>query len=247
MPQSSRAQRRRQVRGGSATPPPRDPMRAIYIGVGILIVAVVATFGFIRWQQNQAVATAFASPPPAASPTSKPIALTDGENIGTPYFKAKVPDTAQGGHGQPVDGITCESMEGANLHIHTHLAMFYRGKQLQIPRFVGFTANTSMPGGGCLYWIHTHFTDGIIHVESPDVVPPQGGSHYTLGNFFDIWGQPLTRSEIAGLKGPVTAFVDGEKYDGDLASIPLMSHQQIVLEIGTPVVPPPNYAFPPND
>ena len=40
MPQPSRAERRRQGRGGSAPPPRRDPMRPIYIGVGIAFVAI---------------------------------------------------------------------------------------------------------------------------------------------------------------------------------------------------------------
>jgi hypothetical protein len=63
---------------------------------------------------------------------------------------------------------------------------------------------------------------------------------------FDIWGQPLQPDDVAGLKGSVTAYVNGQKYDGDLTAIPLRAHQQIVLEIGTPLVPPPNYAFPPG-
>jgi len=45
----------------------------------------------------------------------------------------------------------------------------------------------------------------------------------------------------------VSAYVNGSPYNGDLRSIPLVSHQQIVLEVGKPVVPPPNYVFPPND
>ncbi len=65
--------------------------------------------------------------------------------------------------------------------------------------------------------------------------------------FFDIWGQPLSRDDVAGLKGPVIAYVNGAEYDGPLRLIPLRSHQQVVLEIGTPTVPPPNYVFPPND
>jgi hypothetical protein len=63
---------------------------------------------------------------------------------------------------------------------------------------------------------------------------------------FDIWGQPLQQDEVATFKGSVTAYVNGQQYTGDLRNIPLGSHQQIVLEVGTPV-PPPNYKFPPND
>ncbi|MBV8491654.1 MAG: hypothetical protein JO199_14100 [Candidatus Eremiobacteraeota bacterium] len=223
-------------------------MRNIYIGFGVLIVLVVIVFAVMNWMHSRVVAQAWATPSPAAGPTSKPIQLADGTAVGVAYFKAKLPDTPKGGQGQPVDGITCMGMEGANLHIHTHLAIYNNGKQLQVPRMIGFAANPALPGGGCLYWIHTHWADGIIHIESPEVTPPQGGvdNHYTLGMLFDIWGQPLESNNVAGLNGPVTAYVNGTKYDGDLRSIPLMSHQQIVLEVGTPV-PPPNYAFPPDD
>ena len=221
-------------------------MRNVYIGFGALVVVVIAIFGFMNWQHSRVVADAWSTPTPAPGPTSKPIPLTDGQTLGVAYFKDKIPDTPTGGRGAPVDGITCMGMEGANLHIHTHLAIYNNGKQIQVPRFIGFAANPALPNGGCLYWIHTHWADGIIHVESPEVTPPQGGTHYTLGMLFDIWGQPLQPDNVAGIKGPVTAYVNGVKYDGDLKAIPLMSHQQIVLEIGTPV-PPPNYTFPPDD
>ena len=51
---------------------------------------------------------------------------------------------------------------------------------------------------------------------------------------FDIWGQPLQREDVAGIVGPVTAYVNGTKYDGDLRAIPLGAHQQIVLRSATP-------------
>jgi hypothetical protein len=54
----------------------------------------------------------------------------------------------------------------------------------------------------------------------------------------------LERNNVAGFSGPVAAFVNGTKYDGDLRAIPLGAHQEIVLEVGTPAVPPPNYTFP---
>jgi hypothetical protein len=134
-------------------------------------------------------------------------------------------------------------MEYGTLHVHTHLAIFYKGTQVQVPRLIGAAP---LPPQGCLYWIHTHAPDGIIHVESP-VLAPEGSAGFDLGMFFDIWGQPLTRDDVAGLEGPVIAYVNGTLYDGDLRQIPLKSHQQVVLEIGTPAVPVPNYAFPPAD
>ncbi|MEO9025459.1 MAG: hypothetical protein ABI329_00215 [Candidatus Tumulicola sp.] len=220
-------------------------MMTVYVGVGVLILLIVLIFGGMRWQQNRAAQQAIATPSPGPNASAKPVALTDGGTIGVKHFK--VGNAPTGGTGQPVDGITCLSQEGSQLHIHAHLALFDNGKQIQIPRFIGFAPNPTLPGGGCLYWIHTHDASGIIHVESPEIRAPQGDGRYTLGMLFDIWGQPLGTDGIAGFTGPVTAFVNGTKYSGDLRAIPLMSHQQITLEVGIPVVPPPNYAFPPLD
>jgi hypothetical protein len=246
MPESSRAQRRRDMRGSSATPPPRDPMRPIYIGVGVLVLAVIAIFGLVRWQQNVALDRMLkfdaATPSPGPNAAAKRIKLVDGGTIGAVHFKPG--NSPAGGRGDPVDGIACLGMEGEALHIHVHLALFDDGKQIQIPKFLGMVPTVT---GGCLYWIHTHDASGIIHLESPEVLAPQGNGEYTLGMLFDIWGEPLGPNGVAGFSGPVTAYVNGAPYAGDLRSIPLVSHQQIVLEVGTPVVSPPNYQFPPND
>lgn len=218
-------------------------MRAVYVGVGVALAVLIAVFLIYNWSQKRAVQQAYATPTPGPNASAKPVQLTDGKSIGTKYFKGKFPDTPQGGHGQPIDGIACGEQEYATLHVHSHLAIFHNGKQIQVPQYIGFAPSI---GGGCLYWIHTHDGSGIIHLEAPDIAPKQGGP-FTLGMVFDIWGQPLQADDVAGMVGTVTAFVNGAKYDGDLRAIPLGAHQQIVLEIGTPVVPPPNYAFPPND
>jgi hypothetical protein len=218
-------------------------MRPVYIGIGIIIVALILGFAAFNWWQNRTVQQAYATPTPAPTATAKPTQVSNGEAIGTKFIKAKYPDTQQGGRGQPVDGVSCGAMEYSTLHIHSHLALFYNGKPMQVPQFIGFAPNLA---GGCLYWIHTHDPSGIIHIEAPDITPGQGApyKYFALGMLFDIWGQPLSRDDVAGLRGPVTAFVNGMKYDGDLRAIPLAAHQQIVLEVGTPVVPPPNYVLP---
>jgi hypothetical protein len=225
-------------------------MTAIYIGVAALIVAIMLVFGVMRWQQTQQLAQAYATPTPAPSSSdapakSKAIQLVDGETLGKPMIKTYLnglADSPAGGRGQNVDGIPCAGQEYVTLHVHTHLSIFYNGKQVIVPKYIGAAPAI---GGGCLYWIHTHNPDGIIHVEAPQLAPP-GGSDYNLGILFDIWGQPLTRDNVAGLKGPVTAYVNGVKYDGDLRAIELRAHQQVVLDIGSPT-PDPNYAFPPDD
>jgi hypothetical protein len=87
-------------------------------------------------------------------------------------------------------------------------------------------------------WLHTHAGDGIIHIESPVQ------RTYTLGEFFDIWGQPLTRRRVGPARGAVTALFDGHVFTGNPRAVPLLSHSQIELEVGRPLVAPDEIAFP---
>ncbi len=58
-----------------------------------------------------------------------------------------------------------------------------------------------METGTCFYWLHVHTTDGIVHIESPSKT--QG---FTLGQFFDIWGVPLSSTQVGPATGKVTVF-----------------------------------------
>lgn len=240
MPNASRAQRRQASRGA---PPPkrRDPMKPVYIGFAIFVVAILAIFAGINLQQQHAVDVANSTPSPGPNASQSPIPLENDQHLGAAVFPN--PMRANPHNGLPVDGITCTSTEQVTLHIHSHLALFVNGKQLEIPAGVGLAP---VPPQGCLYWIHTHDTTGIIHIEAPQIEAP-GGGPFTLGMFFDIWGQPLSSDTVAGKNGLVTAFVNGMKWYADPRTIPLRAHQEITLEVGTPIVPPPNYAFPYGD
>lgn len=254
MSQPSRTQRRQTQRGTRGTPPPRDPMTPIYLGLGILLVLIFGGFGIWRWVTNEQVRSAYAydakTPAPAPGPTGKPIQLQNGETVGKPFgFKQPniktniLSDTAQGGQGQPVNGIPCEANEAVVVHFHVHLAIFDHGKQAEVPPYIGMAP---APPTGCLYWLHTHDGSGVVHIEAGSPEAPNGG-HYTLGDFFAIWGYPLNHGRVGPFAGPVTAFVDGQPYDGKLDAIPFYSHEDITLEVGTPVVPPPNYLLPAGD
>jgi hypothetical protein len=93
-------------------------------------------------------------------------------------------------------------------------------------------------GGQCFSYLHTHAADGIIHIESPIQ------RVYTLGEFFDVWNQPLARNRVGSAAGPVTAFVNGRRYSGDPRAIPLLAHAQIQLDVGRPIVTPESITFP---
>jgi hypothetical protein len=148
-------------------------------------------------------------------------------------------DSGRGGQGQVIDGIQCETHEQVSYHVHAHLAILVNGQ----PQLV--SAQVGIPGGPnfsrCYYWLHTHDTSGVIHIESPD----QRG--YTLGQFFDIWGQPLSGTTVAVYpvpSGQLTAYVDGQPWNGSPRDIPLKAHTQVVLELGQQITPPPGYNFP---
>jgi len=237
----SRAERRHGAHGtGNKPPTKRDPMTVVYICIAIAVVLIFAGFGFSKWNDYRQYSAAIATPTPGPNANAKQIQLADGATIGKPAFA--IGNSADGGNGSPVDGIQCEATERVTLHVHAHLALFANGVQIQIPPGIGAAQATQ-----CLYWTHTHDASGIIHVEAPEYKSPSGGP-YVLGNLFDVWGEPLSRTQVTDrYKGPVTAYVNGAEYSGDLRAIPLTAHQQITLEVGKPLVPPPNYAFPPND
>jgi hypothetical protein len=138
-----------------------------------------------------------------------------------------------------VDGISCGATEQLVYHIHAHLAVFKNGQPYTLPAGVGIPGSQAEPspqgpiasGGSCIYWLHTHTTDGVIHIESPSK------AIYTLGNFFDEWHQPLSGTQVAGLSGKVTAFVNGKPWKKSPRDIPLLPHADIQLEIGEPSPP----------
>jgi hypothetical protein len=136
--------------------------------------------------------------------------------------------------GEPVGGISCDAQEGQRIHIHQHLVIFDHGKPVDIPRNVG--QPTARP---CIYWLHTHTPDGVIHIEAPK------DRSFTLGDFFMVWGQPLGRAVAASARAAKGAslkvWVNGEPFTGDPRSIALKPHTDIVIEAGPPFVAPPKF------
>jgi hypothetical protein len=133
-----------------------------------------------------------------------------------------------------IAGISCDRMEGQRLHIHQHLVIFDHGKEVPIPANVG-----QRPASSCLYWLHTHTPDGIIHIEAPR------DRTFTLGDFFEVWGQPLSRTEAASARAPkrsaLRVWVNGKAYKGNPAAIGLDAHADIVIEAGPPFLKPPSF------
>jgi hypothetical protein len=150
--------------------------------------------------------------------------------------------------GQKIAGIPCQLSEKIAFHVHARLTIFVDGKARQVPYGIGIGPplyGQSLPGhgvfvssGSCFMWLHTHAADGVIHIEAPKPTT------FVLGQFFAVWGQPLSRTRVGPARGKVTAFYNGKLWAGNPATIPLSSALQVQLVVGKPIVAPVHIAFP---
>lgn len=171
------------------------------------------------------------SPGPAgpAGPEGSPIEA--GANL------APAASISPGGE---IDGIQCQPSEQVLFHIHARLTIFVNGHSRRVPYGIGISspqaqglaAGAFVVAGQCFSWLHTHAADGVVHIESPVQ------RTFTLGNFFDVWHQPLSRTRVGPAQGHVTALVNGKVWTASPRSIPLDAHAQIQLEVGKPLIGP---------
>lgn len=189
------------------------------------------------------------SPPPASPPPASPsvpplsstvIDLNDNHAVGVDRWPAG--NTAEGGQGAAVDGISCLLNMPEAYHVHTHISVFVDGVQTAIPNNIGIH---NQEPSRCFYGIHTHDKSGKIHVEfaAPGV--------YTMGNLFHIWGQPLATDNFAGITGkPIKVFVTDNgtttEVTTDWNQIELTTHKLITVQVGSDITEIPNYNWSSN-
>jgi hypothetical protein len=173
---------------------------------------------------------AWTDPPPFTSAVST---LVFGGVLGTAYWPNGM--TATGGNGSQVDGVICGAGMAETFHVHSHVAIFNNGQWLQFPQQVGILPQ-------CNYELHTHDNTGIIHIETPNM------KDFTLGEFFDIWGMPLSSTNVAGItSNNIVIYIndngDVRRYTGDPRAIPLTSLRDITFQIGSPIATLPTYSW----
>jgi len=148
-------------------------------------------------------------------------------------------------------GLEATDREYLQTHTHAHLDVLVDGVPVPVPAGIGIdieapdgvSEETTDDGAGtsyfvsqcteaCLSPLHTHEPGGILHTESiePDIEP------FTLGQFFTQWGVTLDESCVGEFCTPdtsVAVYVNGETWEGNPADIPLNSHDEIAIVIGT--------------
>jgi hypothetical protein len=188
-----------------------------------------------------AVVSACASSQPTARPSataSIPRALlSEARPIGT---GARFTLPASG----PVAGA-CQRSLGPRVGVHVEV--FAANRVLLLPAGIGVRPpwtklNGRITGARCYGPLVTLDPTGLVLVRP--------GSRLTLGDLFRAWGEPLSRTRLTSFAAAagtqVAVFVDGRRWNGGPASIPLTRHAEIVLEVGPHVPPHSSYAFPPG-
>ena len=230
----------------------RRRIRLASSAAAAIVIAVVAGITLAVTSSGSGV-TSLAPPGLSLAPLSTLGALqpapapgaTGSEGVPVPAAPP-LAGTATAATGQPVDHIGCQTGEQTLFHIHAHLAIFVNGTARQVPAAIGIPGAQAqqtpngpfIAAGTCFYWLHTHAPDGIIHIESPVQ------RTYTLGEFFDEWGQPLGPARVGPATGRVVALYNGKVYRGNPRDLPLTAHAQIELDIGTPLIAPQPVTFP---
>ena len=109
--------------------------------------------------------------------------------------------------------VTWCGVEGTAIHYHPLLVINYNGVQQHLPwdpaqsadigylNQAGFTNPKYYCPAGELHLLHTHDGSGIIHVELPRAV----SGTPTLGDFFTIWGEPLSAGQVWMFSGQLQA------------------------------------------
>lgn len=182
--------------------------------------------------------------PPAPAPEEMPsIAppsnLDDNRQIGVNFWADGA--TASGGQGAPMMSVPCAPVN-ETFHIHSHLSIIVNGQAQAIPANIGIvdTATTD-----CHYYIHTHDRSGKLHIEAP------APGTFTLGQFFAVWGQPLTATNVAGvLNLPMIVYITENntvsRFTGDPATIALASHRHVAIVLGSPIAQVPFFTWTAN-
>jgi hypothetical protein len=126
-----------------------------------------------------------------------------------------------------------------------HVEVFAAGRVLLIPAGIGARPPRALLDGRVT---RARCYGTLVTLDPTGLVLVRPGAGLTLGTLFRSWGQPLSRTRLTSFSAQagtsVTVFVNGARWPGAPAAVPLTRHAEIVLEVGPPVPPHPSYAFP---
>ena len=171
----------------------------------------------------------------ASAPIPTPIGVGSGYQI-----SATSPSVARA---RPIHGLRCAKTPPRS--VSAHVELFANRRVLLVPAGIGIAPplevnGAYIRGGRCFYPVRTSDPTGIVQFSA--------SKELTLRDLFAVWGQRLTSTRLASFRARkgerVRGYLAGRRWRGDVPSIPLRRHAQIVLEIGGYVPPHRSFLFP---
>jgi hypothetical protein len=131
--------------------------------------------------------------------------------------------------------------------VGVHVELFAANRVVIVPSGIGTKAPRAYSAGRIA---RARRYGDLVTLEPTGVVLVRPHVHRSLLELFRSWGQPLSIHRMASFSAPagerVSVFVDGRRWRGSAARVPLSAHREIVLEIGPYVPPHSHYTFPPG-
>jgi hypothetical protein len=128
-----------------------------------------------------------------------------------------------------------------------HVEVFAANRVVIVPAGIGARPPRSVSAGRIT---NARCYGDLVTLDPTGLVLVRPGSRHTIRDLFRSWGEPLSTRHLASFSAStgaqVTVFVDGRRWQGPPASVPLRRHAEIVLEIGPHVPPHRVYTFPPG-
>ncbi len=108
-----------------------------------------------------------------------------------------------------------------------HLELFAHGRAIVIPAGIG----------ACSDPVRTRTPTGIVELTR---------NQLSLGDLFRVWRRPLGARRLLSFRSrsPVRAYVDGRRVQTPVRAIALRPGAEIVVELGSYVVPHASFLFP---
>jgi hypothetical protein len=131
--------------------------------------------------------------------------------------------------------------------IGVHVELFAANRVVIVPSGIGTTAPRAYSAGRIA---RARCYGDLVTLEPTGVVLVRPPVHRSLSELFRSWGQPLSIHRMASFSAAagerVSVVVDGRRWRGSAARVPLSAHREIVVEIGPYVPPHSRYTFPPG-
>jgi hypothetical protein len=144
----------------------------------------------------------------------------------------------------PVIG-PCRPRLGRRLGVHVEL--FAANRVVLLAAGIGVRGPVSREAGRIA---RARCYGALVTLEPTGVILVRPGARLKLADVFRAWGEPLSRHRAASFRAPagdpVRVFVGGRPSRGPPGAVPLVAHDEIVVELGPLVPPHGSYVFPPG-